>query len=333
MIILAGILFALFFGFMPMFLFALLVYWLDRYEKEPAILLGLVFLWGAIFAAGAAFVVNTLLGLGVYIFTGSETATELTTGSLFAPLVEESLKGLAVLAIFLLFRHEFDSILDGIVYAGITALGFAATENSYYIFSYGYQENGLQGALWLVVVRVLLVGWQHPFYTAFTGIGLAIARLNRYRAVKIIAPALGFFVSIFMHSLHNTLASLFNGMAGLATVTLLDWSGWFLMFLFILWAIYREQRWITIHLREEVALGVISPAQYRTACSAWAQSIARLTSLFSGRYGATNRFYHLTAELAHKKQQFASLGEEGGNTAIIQRLRGELIRLAPQAYS
>lgn len=330
---LAGIFFALFFGFIPMFLFALIVYWLDRYEKEPAILLGVVFLWGAIFAAGAAFIVNTLLGLSVYIFTGSETATELTTGSLFAPLVEESLKGLAVLAIFLLFRHEFDSILDGIVYAGITALGFAATENAYYIFAYGYQENGLQGALWLVVVRVLLVGWQHPFYTAFTGIGLAIARLSRYRAMKIIAPALGFFVSIFMHSLHNTLASLFSGTAGLATVTFLDWSGWFLMFLFIFWAIYREQRWITIHLREEVALGVISPAQYRTACSAWAQSIARINGLLSGRYNTTHRFYQLTAELAYKKHQLSTVGEEGGNIAIVRCLRAELARLAPLAQS
>ena len=50
---------------------------------------------------------------------------------MIAPIIEESLKGLAVLLVFLLFRKEFDSILDGIVYAAITALGFAATENSH----------------------------------------------------------------------------------------------------------------------------------------------------------------------------------------------------------
>ena len=30
---------SIFFGFVPMFFFAAFVYWLDRYEKEPKILL------------------------------------------------------------------------------------------------------------------------------------------------------------------------------------------------------------------------------------------------------------------------------------------------------
>jgi RsiW-degrading membrane proteinase PrsW (M82 family) len=331
--IILGILLSLFFGFVPMFLFAAIVYWLDRYEKEPAILLGFVFLWGAVVAAGAAFLVNTFLGLGVFLFTGSEIATELTTGSVFAPVVEESLKGIAVVVIFLLVRREFDSILDGIVYAGITALGFAATENSYYIFTYGYLENGLEGTLWLVLVRVFLVGWQHPFYTAFIGIGLALSRLNRSVGIKIAAPILGFLLAMFTHSFHNTLASLVQGLGGLAATALVDWSGWVVMFLFILWALYREQLWITFHLKEEVALGIISPAQYRTACSAWAQSAARITGLLNGRYTATHRFYQLTAELAHKKQQLSTMGDEEGNAALILRLRSELHRLASLAAS
>jgi len=60
-----GFLLSLFFGFVPMIIFALVLNWLDRYEKEPKVLLGLVFIWGAVVAAGMAFVVNTLLGMGV----------------------------------------------------------------------------------------------------------------------------------------------------------------------------------------------------------------------------------------------------------------------------
>ena len=56
--------------------------------------------------------------------------------------------------------------------------GFAATENTLYIYN-GFHQNGWSGLAFLVFVRVILVGWQHPFYTAFTGIGLAVARLNR----------------------------------------------------------------------------------------------------------------------------------------------------------
>jgi hypothetical protein len=47
---------ALFFGFVPMFLFAVFINWLDRYEKEPKILLGAAFGWGAVIAAGFAFI-------------------------------------------------------------------------------------------------------------------------------------------------------------------------------------------------------------------------------------------------------------------------------------
>ena len=36
---------ALFFGFVPMFMFAAFVNWLDRYEKEPKLLLGAAFVW------------------------------------------------------------------------------------------------------------------------------------------------------------------------------------------------------------------------------------------------------------------------------------------------
>jgi RsiW-degrading membrane proteinase PrsW (M82 family) len=323
-----GFLLSLFFGFIPMFLFAYLLYWIDRYEKEPKLLLIGTFIWGAVVAAGVAFIVNTVLGLGVYMFTGSDMATELTTGSIIAPVVEEFLKGFAVLLVFLIFRKEFDSILDGIVYAGIAALGFAATENTYYIFSYGYMENGIAGTFFLVFVRVILVGWQHPFYTAFFGIGLAISRLSRNGIVKFIAPVGGLGLSIFTHSMHNTLASFMGGLGGLAVGTLVDWSGWFIMVLFILWALYREQQWLITELREEVKLGILSPGQYRVACSAWRQSYTRLTALFSGRFQATRKFYKITAELAYKKHQRASLGEESGNTNIINKYRSELARLS-----
>lgn len=319
----------LFLGFVPMFFFAYLVYWTDRYEKEPLPLVIGVFLWGAIVAAGGAFVINTMLGIGVYIFTSSDVATDLATGSLIAPVVEEALKAFAVLIVFLVFRNEFDSILDGIVYAAIAALGFAATENVYYIYSYGYAESGWGGIFVLFIIRVILVGWQHPFYTAFTGIGLAITRLNRNILVKLIAPLIGFSLAIFTHSFHNTLASFMNGLGGLAFGTLLDWTGWFFMFLFILWALYREQTWISKHLKDEVNAGTISAAQYRTACSAWAQSIARLGALFSGRAGSTGRFYQACAELAFKKEQALKSGDQ--NTNKIEALRLEIASLARNA--
>jgi RsiW-degrading membrane proteinase PrsW (M82 family) len=313
-----------------MLVFAYAVYWSDRYEKEPIILLGGVFIWGAIIAAGAAFIVNSFLGLGIYLFSGSQAFTELSTASAIAPIIEETLKGVACLLIFLFFRREFDSILDGIVYAAIAAIGFAATENVYYIYTYGFLENGVSGILWMFFVRVILVGWQHPFYTSFIGIGLAISRLNKNTLIRVIAPLLGWGVAIFIHSIHNSISTVFQGLESLLFGLIFDWSGWIAMVIFIIWALYREQRWIITQLGEEVNTGIITPTQYRTACSAWSQTSARFKALFSGHYHLTNRFYLLTAELAYKKHQSSSLGEQELDQPEIDHLRTELGQLSPQ---
>lgn len=320
-------------GFGTALLYAYILYWLDRYEKEPLLLLGGVFLWGAIVAAGSAFILNTTLGIGVFMFTGSDMATDFATGSIIAPLVEESLKSLAVLIVFLVFRREFDSVLDGIIYAGVAALGFAATENTYYIYTYGYLESGWSGLGFLTFIRVILVGWQHPFYTAFFGIGLALARLNKNWLVKIGAPILGLGIAMFGHAIHNTLATLLSGLPGLAVGAIVDWTGWLFMLVIIIIATRHEKRYLTRYLATEVQAGTITPAQLRTASSAWLQMFARITAILTGKYVKTARFYQACGEYAHKRQQYATLGDESGNVAILHDLRRKLAELAPYAQT
>lgn len=314
---------SLFFGFVPMFIFAAFVYWLDRYEKEPKILLGAAFFWGVVIAAGGAFIINTAAGIGIYIFSGSEAAAEIGTTSIIAPFVEEFLKGLAVAIVFFLFYREFDSILDGIIYAAIVALGFAATENTLYIFRNGYQEGGWSGLFLLAFIRVIVVGWQHPFYTAFTGIGFAVARTNKNILIKLIAPLMGFGVAVTAHAFHNTFGGLIGGFAGLAAGTFVDWIGWTFMLGFIIWMIANERNLVKNNLVSEVVSGAITQAQYQKALSPWTVS----TAMLSGRN--TSRFYQLCGELAHKKEQVKKQGDEGGNLAIIEKLRAELTSLAP----
>jgi RsiW-degrading membrane proteinase PrsW (M82 family) len=320
---------SVFFGLAPMLLFSAFVYWLDRFEKEPKLLLLAVFTWGAIVAAGLAFTVNSMVGSSIYLMTGSADATQMTTGSLIAPIVEESLKGLGVLVVALLFRNYFDSMLDGIVYAGIAALGFAATENIYYIYNYGFLHGGIHGMMTLVFIRVIMVGWQHPFFTAFTGIGLSIARLTRIPVLRLLMPLLGWGFAVLAHSVHNTLSDVLANSNKLVFGTVVDWIGWTLMFIFIIFSLVREQHWVSVELLDEVSLGIITPAQYRIARSPWTQSLARLTALNRGRFHDTNRFYQLCGVLAHKKRLRSTLGEEDGNTQRISKIRTELVALSP----
>lgn len=315
-------------GFIPMFLFAAFVYWLDRYEKEPRILLGGAFLWGAIIAAGAAYVFNTGLGLGVFLLTGSEAAANVSTTSLIAPVVEEVFKGLAVLLIFLLARKEFDSILDGIVYAAVTALGFAATENSYYIYNMGYLEQGYPGLLGLAFIRIFLVGWQHPFYTSFIGIGLAAARLSRTPTYRVLLPLVGLLASITTHALHNSLAQFMSGIIGLVITTAVDWTGWLVLLGFVVYMIWRENQLLQVQLNEEMHLGIITPVQYKSASSFWQRASQPIRPADRTRRQLEKRFLQVCAELSHKKNQLTRMGDEQGNGKIITDLRGELQQLS-----
>ena len=321
---------SLFFGFVPMFMFAAFVNWLDRYEKEPKLLLGAAFVWGVVIAGGGAYVLNTALGIGIYALTGSEGTAEFGTTSIAAPIIEEALKGLAVLAVFLMFRKEFDSVLDGVVYGAVTAMGFAAIENVLYIYRNGYLEGGWEGFWVLVVIRVILVGWMHPFFTAFTGIGLAIARMTHNVLVKLIAVPTGYGIAVMAHAFHNTFSGLIGGLGGLLAGTFVDYVGYTAMLIFIIWMIVYERNLLKRNLHEELANGRISQQQYNTATSFF-QTNAHFSALTSGSFRSTSRFYKVCGELAHKKEQLAKMGDEGGNAKIIENLRAELMQLAPQA--
>lgn len=321
---------AFFFGFVPMFVFAAFVYWLDRYEKEPKLLLGAAFVWGVVIAGGGAYILNTMFSIGIFMVTGSEGAAEFGTTSIVAPIVEETLKGLAVLAVFLMFRKEFDSVLDGIVYGAITAMGFAAIENVLYIYRNGYQDGGWEGFWTLVFIRVVLVGWMHPFFTAFTGIGLAVARTNRNMLVKVIAVPAGYTLAVLTHAFHNTFSSLVGGGGGFILGLIADYIGYAFMLGFIIWMIAHERNILKRQLAEEVNSGAISQGQYNTAISFF-QTGAHLSALTAGNFRSTSRFYQALGELAHKKEQLQKHGDESGNTQVIERLRSELALLAPMA--
>jgi len=323
---------AFFFGFVPMFLFAAFVNWLDRYEKEPKLLLGAAFMWGVVIAGGGAFIINTVFGIGIYTITGSASIADFGTTSIVAPIVEEALKGLAVVVVFFTVRKEFDSIMDGIVYASITAMGFAAIENVLYIYRNGFQENGWTGFWTLVFIRVFLVGWMHPFFTAFTGIGLAIARLNRNMLVKILAVPGGYTVAVLVHSFHNTFSTVVGGTGGFVMGIIADYIGYGFMLGFIIWMIIHERNILKTQLVEEVGTGLISRSQFNSAISFF-QTGPHLAALLSGTFRQTKRFYQVCGELAHKKELLVKVGEENGNSKLIAQYRAELAQLAPVAKS
>jgi RsiW-degrading membrane proteinase PrsW (M82 family) len=324
-----GIVLSLIFGITPMAILAFILTLFDRYEKEPAWLVIGVFLWGFVVAAGTALILNTIFGIGVALVLGSQVA-DVGAAIFSAPLVEESVKGLAVLIVFLFFHDEFDDVLDGVIYGSMVGFGFAAAENVNYIFT-GFLQNGSQGLVTLVVVRVLLIPFLHATLTSMTGVGLAVGRLNK-GFLRYGAPVAGYLVAIGLHFTHNLIASVPDPLVCILG-DVIDWIGFVGMFVFILILVWREGKVMREHLAEEVALGNMSQAQYETAGSITGQIAARWGALFGGHWREASRFYDLAGDLAFKKYQLAKLGPqlEPQAQAQIERLRSQIASLRGSA--
>jgi hypothetical protein len=178
-----------------------------------------------------------------------------------------------------------------------------------------------------------MVGWQHPFYTAFFGIGLAVARLNRRTAVRVIAPIIGLIAAMSAHAAHNVLASIFTTAGGMVFTTILDWLSWLLMLAFILVVTRIERRDLERYLRDEVKSGVLTVGQYSIAVSACKVSLSRIRGLFKGKYRETTRFFRDAAELALKKKQLERMGDERGNRKAVEDLRVKVSALSKTLLS
>ncbi len=261
----------------PVPLLAAAVLWLDRYEPEPRRMLLFAFAWGATVACFVALILNTLGATVVGVGFGSDAA-EIYGGSISAPVVEETAKAAAILMIVRRRRTELDGVLDGIVYAGMVGLGFAATENVLY-YGRGAVEEGLVGALVTFVVRGVMSPFAHPVFTAATGIGFGLAARSRRPWVRRVAPVLGLLVAILLHSLWNTAAST-DAFFGVYLLFMVP------VFLAIL-AIAgldrrRERRVVERHLPAYVQAGWLPPAAVGELASLPARRKARKRATSSG---------------------------------------------------
>ncbi len=310
----------------PTLLYVGLIYWIDRYEKEPWWLLTAAFLWGAIPSILVAFVFNSILSVPFYYLAG-DVAGEALSASLIAPPVEETFKGLALLIIFFRWRHEIDSPLDGIIYGAMVGMGFAMVENVYYFINV-YADGGVEAWSVNIFVRSIVFGLNHALFTSMTGLGIALARMSTNALVRLAAPIGGWFMAMFLHFLHNAAVS--TGSLLCFVALLFDWGGVVLTLLIVVWALLQEQRWIKDYLTEEVGLGVLTLRQYETACSARKRNSHRfhlLTSRGYRSYRKASRFYYKCSELAYKKHHF-SLFQDEKNYRRIAALRQEIMLLS-----
>jgi protease PrsW len=197
----------------PVPLLIALVLWMDRLEPEPRRNLAFAFGWGAGIAALTALIINTAdLEYVTMPALGASTG-EYVAATLGAPVVEETLKGLALIGLLWRRRDELDGPTDGVIYAAMVGLGFAMIENvGYYINALLTPERGGIALLgYLFVLRGLLSPLLHPIFTSMTGLGVAYAANHKHGGKW--AVALGLLTAMILHGTWNGLS--LYGTAGL----------------------------------------------------------------------------------------------------------------------
>jgi len=304
-------------AFIPAMFYLLPLVWLDRYDPEPFWLLSLAFAWGALVAVIVSFIVNTGVGIGVAVGIGGQEGMILgnVIGAVIsAPVVEEASKGVGLLILLIFFRRYFDDILDGIVFAGVIALGFATVENVLY-YGRALGQNGLPGLVIIFFMRGILSPFAHVTFTALTGIGCGIARESHNTLVRIIMPILGYIGAVALHALWNGMA-VFGGLETFLVGYLILEIPFFLIFIgFSFFVMWRQNKILKEMLAIDIARGLIPQEHATTATSAFKSTGWLLGGLFGGKFRARSRYLRAIGKLGlsywHIQRATAAQGQTG----------------------
>jgi len=329
---LIGLLLVVLVGFVPMVVYALILWWFDRYEKEPLGLLVAAFLWGAVPAVIFSLIAELAVGVSVSTLVRPEAAS-LVEAAVVAPVAEEVFKGGALVLLFFLFRSEVDSAIDGILYGGLVGFGFAAVENTLY-FAGTLMESGVGQFAVLAVFRAFLFGLNHALFTGLLGLGMAWGRSASNGLIKVGAPLGGLLAGITAHGIHNASVTLGAEFAWPCLVAFAsDWGGAALLVGVLIWCSVREQRWIERWLEEEVERGTLPRGDYEVVSSYVTRLAERAQALFSGdleRWWRLGRYYRLATELAFNKRRVSRFPEDEGARKRVERLRGQVKEMGLQ---
>ncbi len=328
---------ASFVAFIPAAIYVIPLLWLDRYDPEPAWLLALAFAWGGLVAIVISFIINSLIGK-VVAEGVSPVAGEIVSLVASAPIFEEGSKGIGVVLLLIFFRKYFDDILDGIVFAGVIALGFATVENILYYGRGVGGSGGVKALAFLFLIRGIMSPFAHATFTSMTGIGCGISRESHNPLVRFIMPIVGYIVAVTLHATWNGLdilviimtkgtgfesacnsiglggrnfgyCSLLSTYAGLEVPLFLIITG------FAIYVMRRQGRILKEMLAIDIARGLISEELGAIVTSPIKSSSWLLSGLFAGKYRARSRYLRAAGRLGlsywHIQRATAAQGQTG----------------------
>ncbi|MGB1308965.1 MAG: PrsW family intramembrane metalloprotease [Oceanihabitans sp.] len=162
---------ALLLAIAPVIIIILYIYYKDKYDKEPKSLLFYSFLLGAFISI----IVTTLL----YVITdytipieihGNKSILQLFIKAFFVVALIEEFSKYIIVRYFAQPNKAFNEQFDGIVYAVMVSMGFAATENIIYVI-----DGGLETA----ILRAFTAVPAHATFGILMGYFMGKAKFNK----------------------------------------------------------------------------------------------------------------------------------------------------------
>jgi len=184
-------------AFIPMTAYLIIIWRLDRYEREPFTKVLKHFIWGAVGAIFFGFIFSILLSSTIQIFTTEQTIISFMGAVIIAPITEEIVKAAYL---FRSYRKSyFDNITDGLVYGGAIGLGFGMTENLLYFSVY---DTNLTQWISVVITRSIFSAVMHAIATATVGAFLSKMKFTT-NSKKYIYPFIGLALAMLFHATWN----------------------------------------------------------------------------------------------------------------------------------
>ena len=188
------------FAFLPAVIYAIWIRNTERCNREKWIPIIVCFLWGATVAVVASIVLEIILEISIASSFNSANLIGLSTAILIAPFVEELVKPFALRTKTV--KNEIVELEDGLIYGAVAGLGFSATENLFY--GYSFLSEGLVVFLFLIIIRSFGGCLLHASATALTGYGYGKTIIKKKSIIRVFPF---FLLAVLIHAFYNFLVS------------------------------------------------------------------------------------------------------------------------------
>jgi RsiW-degrading membrane proteinase PrsW (M82 family) len=180
----------LLFAVVPVFIIIIYIYIKDKHEKEPKKLLLVSFILGAIVSIVITTILYVFFDMFLPIPERYSIWRQFIRAFFIVGLIEEFSKYIIV-RYYAQTKRQYNEPFDGIVYAVMVSMGFAATENIFYVL-----EGGFQVAL----IRAFTAVPAHATFGILMGYFMGIAKFSNNR---IKWNLIGLLLAIVFHGAYD----------------------------------------------------------------------------------------------------------------------------------